>query len=124
MIKLDESAVICDFAETYHVLNYRQLPARLAAALCVGLKADSRIKMKLNGNKVPYELELLMAAVDRLTLLVYAQTKDGQKGVNKPKLLIDQLYRESEKPQRFSSGEELMKQIEAIRKRWKDAGRN
>lgn len=124
MLKLDESAVICDFAETYHVLNYRQLPARLAAALCVGLKADSRIKMKLNGNKVPYELELLMAAVDRLTLLVYAQTKDGQKGVNKPKLLIDQLYRENEKPQRFSSGEELMKHIEAIRKRWKDAGRN
>lgn len=119
MIRVDETAVICDLAETYHILNYRQLPARLVAALCVGLKADSRIKMKLNGRKVPYELELLMGAVDRLTLLVYAQTKDGQKGRNKPKLLLDQLYAEPEQVKGFSSGEELLKYIETARKKVK-----
>lgn len=124
MIKLDESAVICDFAETYHVYNYRQLPARLAAALCVGLRQNSRIKMKINGNKVPYEMELLMAAVDRLTLLVYAQTKDGQKGTNKPKLLIDELYKQKDQLNTFRSGEELLEYMESVRKRWKDAGRN
>lgn len=117
MINTDETAVICDLAETYGVLNYRQLPATLAAALCVGLKADSRIKMKMNGRKVPYELELLMGAVDRLTMLVYAQTKDGQKGRNKPKLLLDQLYQDKEKALGFSSGADLLSYIESVRKK-------
>lgn len=118
MLKIDETAIICDLAETYHILNYRQLPARLVAALCVGLKADSRIKMKMNGSKVPYELELLMAAVDRLTLLVYAQTKDAQKGRNKPQLLIDQLYKK-EKLKGYDSPEEFKAELERIRKKVK-----
>lgn len=117
MIRTDETAVICDLAETYHILDYRQLPASLVAALCVGLKADSRIKMKINGRKIPYELELLMGAVDRLTMLVYANSKDAQKGRNKPKLLLDQLYEEPEKTMGFDSGDELLRFIEMARKK-------
>lgn len=115
MIREDEQALICDLAEAYRILDYRSLPSRMAATLSCGLRADSRIKMKLNGNQVPYYVELLMGAVDRLTLLVYAQTKDAQKGTNKPKLLLDQLYKE--KTMSFSSGEELMAYMEKVRKK-------
>lgn len=49
MLALDESALICDLAETYGVLNYRALPAEIAATLCAGLRDNSRIKMKCGG---------------------------------------------------------------------------
>lgn len=117
MIKEDEQALICDLAQTYQILDYRSLPSRMVATLSVGLGAESRIKMKFNGSKVPYELELLMAAVDRLTLLVYANTKDAQKGRNRPKLLLDQLYNPPEKTMSFRSGAELMQYLEKIRKK-------
>lgn len=43
MILTDEDALICDLAETYHVLDYRALPLKTAAALASGLRADARI---------------------------------------------------------------------------------
>lgn len=43
MIRLDEDAVICDLAETYGVLNYRELPLQTVATLASGLHADARI---------------------------------------------------------------------------------
>jgi len=46
MIKLDENALICDFAETYHIYDYRQLPPTRVAVFACGLRDDSRIKMK------------------------------------------------------------------------------
>lgn len=33
MIRADEDALVCDLAETYHIYNYRQLPARQVAVL-------------------------------------------------------------------------------------------
>ena len=114
MIKTDKSALICDLAETYQIYNYRLLPARLVATLSVGLRANSRIKMKINGDKLPYDTELLMAMVDRLSMLVYAQSKDAPKGINKPKLLLDSLYKE--KCYGFDTPEEYEKAIARIRK--------
>lgn len=115
MLMIDKEAIICDLAETYHIYNYKELPVKLLATLCVGLRDNSRIKMKINGNKVPYNIELIMAAVDRLSLLVYAQSKDAQKGKNKPKLLLEQLY-ENKSLSGYDSGEEFMKDLERIRK--------
>ena len=37
MIALDQNALICDFAETYGIYNYRALPVSLLATLAVGL---------------------------------------------------------------------------------------
>lgn len=91
MLATDETAVICDLAETYGVLNYRALPVKTLAALCAGLRENSRIKMKLAGVKVETELTLLAAAVDRLTFLAWAKTKDGEKNVNRPKSIVDVL---------------------------------
>lgn len=84
MIAEDEASVVCDFAETYHVLEYRELPARRAALLACGLGDGSRIKRKLLGIKVPMETLLLAKIVDAAQLLVWQNTRDGQEGRNQP----------------------------------------
>ena len=43
MIHEDEDALICDFAETYQIYDYRSLPVKMAATLAAGLRDDSRI---------------------------------------------------------------------------------
>ena len=37
MINLDEGALICDFAETYHIYNYREFEPFYVATLANGL---------------------------------------------------------------------------------------
>ena len=91
MIKIDEDALICDLAETYHIYDYRQLPPTKVAVFAVGLRYDSRIKMKLSDQKVSLDSLLLGGILDRLSILVWAQTKDGQKGINKPAMIVDSL---------------------------------
>ena len=109
MIKADEDALICDLAETYHILNYKALPAMLVASLVVGLRDDSRIKMKLSGSKAPAEIILLASAVDRLSLLVWMQTKDAEKGRNRPKSILSILYPKETNNATYKSGEDFIK---------------
>ena len=89
MMAVDKTALICDLAETYGVLNYKELPVETLAALSVGLRENSRIKMKMSGVKVQNEVLLLAAAVDRLTFLAWSKTKDAEKGKNRPKSIVD-----------------------------------
>lgn len=91
MISIDKTALICDLAETYGILDYRALPVETLAALSVGLRENSRIKMKISGAKVQPDFLLLAAAVDRLSLLVWSKTKDAERGRNRPKSLVDVL---------------------------------
>lgn len=88
MIAEDESALVCDLAETYGILDHRALPAELLATLSVGLRENSRIKMKMNEITIQSDVMLMAAAVDRLSFLAWAQTKDAQKGLNKPKSIV------------------------------------
>lgn len=94
MIAADEDALMCDMAETYHITDYRALPAKTAAALACGLSPDSRIKMKINGAKARTDTVLLAALIDRVSALVWMQSKDGAKGVNRPTSILSELYRE------------------------------
>lgn len=71
MIAVDEELLICDFAETYHIYDYRSLPARRAATFAVGLRDDSRIKMKLAGMNVSKDSMMTAAIADRLGQLVW-----------------------------------------------------
>ena len=89
MVSADEDALICDFAETYHVLDWRSLPVRLAAILAAGLPETARIRMKLAGVKTPAPLLMQAAVIDRLNLLVWMQTKDGQKNRRRPKSIAE-----------------------------------
>ena len=109
MVRTDEDALICDLAETYHILNYKALPAMLVASLVVGLRDDSRIKMKISGAKAPTEIILLASAVDRLSMLVWAKTKDAEKGRNRPKSLLDIMYPKETNNTTYKTGEEFEK---------------
>lgn len=71
MINLDESALICDLAETYHVLDYRSHPVKLVAALSAGLRENSRIMMRLAEMPVEPELMLLATIADRIEMFRY-----------------------------------------------------
>nr|DAU88222.1 MAG TPA: protein of unknown function (DUF5361) [Caudoviricetes sp.] len=88
MIKTDENALICDLAETYHIFDYKQLPLTSVAVFACGLKADSRIKMKLAGFKLHLDTHLLASIYDTLMLLLWTKTKDAQKNKNKPKSIL------------------------------------
>lgn len=116
MIAADEDALICDFAETYQIYDYKALPVSYAAALACGLGPDSRIKMAVSGAKIQNSVALQAAIIDRLSLLLWLQTKDGAKGSNRPKSLLDELTSEKQDStiSAFSSGDEFMKMWDMI----------
>lgn len=93
MIALDEDALVCDLAETYQIYDYKQLPLNEVAVFAYGLRDDSRIKQIMSDQIVPLETTLLASIVDRLSLSLWLQTKDGQKGVNRPASIADQLIK-------------------------------
>ena len=109
MMAEDKTALICDLAETYGVLNYRELPVETLAALSVGLRENSRIKMKMSGTKVQNYILLLAAAVDRLTYIAWSKTKDAEKGLNRPKSIVDIITgsREESNVMAFETAEEF-----------------
>lgn len=112
MIIADEEALICDFAETYGVYDYRKLPLKQAAIFASGLRDNSRIKMKMAGLTENPDRILTAAVVDRLGALVWMRTKDGVKGRNKPVSILDILLRKKQKAAdtdviSFSSGQEF-----------------
>lgn len=118
MIKLDEEALICDLAETYNILDYKKLALNKLAILACGLRDDSRIKLKMSENILSPNQFLLAGIQDRLSLLVYSKTKDAEKGINYPKLILNNL---ENKINGFTSGEDFMKERERIMKEGKNA---
>ena len=86
-----EDDLICDFAEYYHIYDYRGLPADYASTLCMGLREHSRVKMKLSGSKIPLSEQLLARAVDELAFISWSKTVDGQKNRNRPKSVLEAL---------------------------------
>lgn len=113
MIALDEDALVCDLAETYQIYDYRQLPLNQVAVFAYGLRDDSRIKQIMSDQIVPLETTLLASIVDRLSLSLWLQTKDGQKGVNRPMSIAAMLTKNNkeESDERdylvFESGEDF-----------------
>lgn len=90
-MNLDEDALICDLAETYQIYDYKQLPLNQVAVFAYGLRDDSRIKQIMSDQIVSLETTLLANIVDRLSISLWLQTKDGQKGVNRPASIAELL---------------------------------
>lgn len=103
--------MICDFAEIYHIYDYQTLSVGYVATLLSGLGEDSRTMMKLTGKKQKQNTILLAVIADRLSTLVWFQTKDGYKNKNRPRSITDILLginvEENEKPLVFNSEKEL-----------------
>lgn len=91
MINTCEGLLICDFAETYHIFNYRELPPTLVATLLIGLSNDSRVKRELNGDKLTLIEKLNALTVDVLRILAWQNTQDGHKNRNRPESLYKKL---------------------------------
>ena len=87
MISVDRDALICDMAETYHIYDLRGLPARRLATLASGLRANSRIMMRMNDQQVSTDTMLLAAIADRLGLLLWMRTN----GINRPTSILEAL---------------------------------
>lgn len=81
-------------AETYHVLNWRKLPARLAATLAAGLRDNSRVAMAQTNSKADAKTLLLATCADALKLLLWQNTRDGQSGRNPPASILAALTSE------------------------------
>ena len=86
-----EDELICDLAETYHIFNYKELSPKLVATLCFGLRDESRVKMKLSGNRITLTQILLARMTDELSFQSWAKTKDGQKNRNRPESVLKAL---------------------------------
>lgn len=118
MLAFDKDAVICDFAETYHVLDVWALPVPLMAALASGLREDSRIKMKLAGLR-PLPVQAMIAKLsDEVTMFRYGFTEDAQKGKHIPPLCQDYMvqHEEEKKTIAFNSGEDFLAAWNSITK--------
>ena len=64
MIALDEDALVCDFAETYGIYDVWEYPVDYIATLAVGLRDNSRIKLKAAGLKVDMKTLLIARIAD------------------------------------------------------------
>lgn len=97
MLERSEDSLICDLAETYHIYDMRSFKASYIAILAAGLREDSRTMMLFSGNKIRPSLLLQAASLDKLALLWWAETKDGQKNRNRPESVVESLTRENKK---------------------------
>lgn len=117
MIATDEEALICDYAETYHIYDYQSLPVHLAAIFACGLRKDSRIRQKMENVRTDTDELFLAAILDKVNWLCWSKTKDGRDGVNQPKSVFDTLINtDSEKTDAFDTPAEYEKRRKEILK--------
>lgn len=110
----NEDDLICDLAEVYGITDMKALPIKTLAALSCGLPRNSRSMMKLSGMKIPLETMLLATIADKLAMLVWLNSADGQKNRNRPRSILSELIGEKEENniQKYKSGADF----EAARK--------
>lgn len=112
MLSVDENALMCDFAEVYHIYDIYDLPPSKTAVLALGLRDDSRIKMAMSDIKLTTSEYLLAMAVDALNAILWTKTKDAEKGRHYPKSILNALSGVQEKKSNdnmsFDSPEEFI----------------
>ena len=111
MAAAGEEELICDFAQCYHVLDWRGLPLKTAAVLAAGLPEDARIRKKMSGRTCGIDTLILAQIVDLLRWFQWARTEDGRKGQNHPESLFLKLAEppaEKKDPGGFRTPEDFM----------------
>ena len=107
MLSLDEDALYCDLAETYGVFDLFRLKPTDAARLAVGLRDNSRIMIKISGSGARMEVLLLALIADKISDLVWLNSKDGQDGTNRPVSILRKILGQEEISTAFESPEEF-----------------
>jgi hypothetical protein len=108
MIATGEDLLICDFAETYNIYDYRSLSTKSAAIYAAGLRADSRIMMKLSDSNYGVKEMLLSILCDEIRGWHYSMTEDAESQINKPQSIRELLFGTQENVKAnvsFDSGE-------------------
>ena len=79
------------------------------ALFSCGLRENSRIKRKLSGEKADTEEILLSIIADRIGTLVWFNSEDGEKRINRPRSILASLVGEEEEKEvhAFDSGEDF-----------------
>ena len=107
MIRKDEDALICDFAETYHIYDYRSLPLRLVATLAAGLGDTSRIITNTTEAKASTTNTILAIIADHLaSIRRLLGDKTDLPSVTGALYKVEE-ERDKGKPQAFRSGNEF-----------------
>lgn len=75
-----EDLMICDLAETYHILDYKELSPELVATLVLGLKDEARVKRKYGKMQISLDQMLLATIADLLRFIAWTKTKAASKG--------------------------------------------
>lgn len=119
MIATDEAALECDLAEVYHIYDYRALTPDRVALFSIGLRENSRIKLKISGQKYPLETLLIASAVDRLSILVWSKTDDAKKNRNRPASIFAKMTETDQEKDFvvFESAEEFEEALKEINER-------
>ena len=109
MLETDRTALTCDLAETYGIFDMHALPVETLAALAAGLREDSRIIMKMTGAVMTTDQMLMAGIMDGVNLLCWLNSSDGQKGINRPVPVMEQLQGAAKKRDiaQFESGEDF-----------------
>lgn len=107
MQKVAPDALVCDLAQTYHIYDYRALPARYVAILACGLGERSRTMRILSGNPYTFEQIMMASILDAVRMLVWMQSEDGAHGSNRPQSVVSQLLRDEDDIEGFSSAEDF-----------------
>lgn len=96
MLARDEDSLVCDLAEVYNIYDYRSLPPTKVATFACGLRQDSRIMLAMAEQDMAYESVVLAGILDRLSILVWQNSKAGVKGTNKPKSLVASMLKKKQ----------------------------
>lgn len=80
------------------MFDYRGLSPRRVAVLLLGLRDNSRVKMKLSGTKITIEQMLMAIIADNLQFLSWTKTKDAKHGRYKQKSILKTLQGEYDRP--------------------------
>ena len=115
MVRLNEDALICDLAETYHIFDYRSMPPRLVATLAAGLGDNSRIKRLAGDQPASSEVMLLGGILDALHAIMY-KLSDGSS--EPPMSIIDLMFGKENGPQKQCMSFESYDDFEAYRNKF------
>lgn len=116
-----EDRLICDFAETYHILNWREIPVRTAAILARGLPDDSRTMMYFADAPCNYDRAIRAITADNLANILYLmKILLGVKNPQEPDLLSPVLLKEQKSKQKtgIKNGVSVFSSAEDFRNAW------
>lgn len=106
-------------AETYGILDYKEVKPSIVAALAVGLPESSRIKRKYSGVNLTMDQMLLAMLVDGVNMSIWQ--RGGAKKSRKPMSIFKKLT-EKEKPKdelmSFRTPEEYEAFMKRKREKW------